>query len=133
MVEYIAEILQRHGAEITKTDLWGVKRLAYEINKQREGYYVLHELQMKPDGAAVEVLGGVQVFVPVTGDVEAERERILKELGKQESYLTGVESRLRNAAFVAKAPPEVIEKNKVKRAEIIERIDKLRKHLDSLG
>lgn len=30
-----------NGGEVTKTDVIGKRRLAYEINKLREGYYVL--------------------------------------------------------------------------------------------
>ncbi len=33
---------------IVKEDIWGKKRLAYEIQKQREGFYVLLHTQMEP-------------------------------------------------------------------------------------
>jgi small subunit ribosomal protein S6 len=36
------------GGIINKVDIWGRKRLAYEINKQREGQYVLVEAQLDP-------------------------------------------------------------------------------------
>ena len=38
--EKVKEILQKHGAVITKEDHWGIKKLAYEISKDREGYYM---------------------------------------------------------------------------------------------
>jgi len=38
--EKVKEILQKHGAIITKEDHWGIKKLAYEISKEREGYYM---------------------------------------------------------------------------------------------
>ena len=38
--EKVKEILQKHGAVITKEDHWGIKKLAYEISKEREGYYM---------------------------------------------------------------------------------------------
>jgi len=40
------------GGAITKVDVWGRKRLAYEINKQREGQYVLVEAQLEPSFTA---------------------------------------------------------------------------------
>ncbi|GAB2717016.1 30S ribosomal protein S6 [Paenibacillus thermoaerophilus] len=30
-----------NGGEVEKVDVWGKRRLAYEIEKHREGYYVL--------------------------------------------------------------------------------------------
>lgn len=36
------------GAEITKTENWGKRRLAYEIKKQREGTYAVLEISAEP-------------------------------------------------------------------------------------
>lgn len=33
--------------QVTKIDRWGRKKLAYEVDKQREGYYVLMESQIE--------------------------------------------------------------------------------------
>jgi small subunit ribosomal protein S6 len=35
------KLLVDNGATIEKTDRWGKRRLAYEINDQKDGYYVL--------------------------------------------------------------------------------------------
>lgn len=34
---------------VTKIDRWGRRKLAYEIDRQREGYYVLMEAEIDPD------------------------------------------------------------------------------------
>lgn len=34
--------------QVTKIDRWGRRKLAYEINKQRDGYYVLMEADIDP-------------------------------------------------------------------------------------
>ncbi len=34
--------------QVSKIDRWGRKKLAYEIDNQREGYYVLMESQLEP-------------------------------------------------------------------------------------
>ena len=39
--ERIAEIVDQLGGSIDKTDNWGRRRLAYEINRHREGTYVI--------------------------------------------------------------------------------------------
>lgn len=38
--------------QVTKINRWGRKKLAYEIDKQREGYYVLMESQIEPKALA---------------------------------------------------------------------------------
>lgn len=46
--EKFAGIIATNGGEVTKTDLWGKKKLAYPIQYKTEGHYVLVEF----DGAA---------------------------------------------------------------------------------
>lgn len=36
------------GGTIVKQDIWGKRRMAYAIRKQREGQYVLLQVQMPP-------------------------------------------------------------------------------------
>lgn len=36
--------------QVTKIDRWGRRKLAYEIDRQREGYYVFMEANIDPKG-----------------------------------------------------------------------------------
>ncbi|MFM9331346.1 30S ribosomal protein S6 [Paenibacillus mesotrionivorans] len=47
-VEKFANIITSNGGEITKSDLMGKRRLAYEINKMRDGFYVLVHFNAEP-------------------------------------------------------------------------------------
>ena len=38
-VEAVKELITRFGGNITNVDDWGKKRLAYETQKMKEGYY----------------------------------------------------------------------------------------------
>ncbi len=40
------------GGSVDKVDVWGRRRLAYEIRKQREGQYVLLNMSLNPAAAA---------------------------------------------------------------------------------
>ena len=45
VVEKISDMITG-GEEKPTADHWGTRQLAYEINKQREGYYILFETSM---------------------------------------------------------------------------------------
>ena len=38
-LEAVKELITRFGGTVTNVDDWGKKRLAYEIQKMKEGYY----------------------------------------------------------------------------------------------
>jgi valyl-tRNA synthetase len=72
-----------------------------------------------PKGSAQFVLGEAVAALPL-GDVidfDKERVRLAKELKKAEDEIARFDSKLSNAAFIAKAPEEVIDEQKEKRAE----------------
>jgi len=48
LLEQLGEQLKTLGAEITKVDNWGKRRLAYDIKKQREGTYAVIEVSAEP-------------------------------------------------------------------------------------
>ncbi len=48
VVDRIKTWISDDGGEITKTDIWGKRKLAYPIRKQVEGQYVLMNTLMAP-------------------------------------------------------------------------------------
>ncbi|MGG7621789.1 30S ribosomal protein S6 [Robertmurraya sp. GLU-23] len=52
LVERFNTILTDNGAELTESKEWGKRRLAYEINDFRDGYYQL--VKVNSNAAAVE-------------------------------------------------------------------------------
>ena len=49
-VEKVKEYIARYGGTVTNVDEWGKKRLAYEIQKMKEGYYYF--IQFEADATA---------------------------------------------------------------------------------
>ncbi|RFU67270.1 30S ribosomal protein S6 [Peribacillus saganii] len=52
LVERFNTILSDNGAEVNESKEWGKRRLAYEINDFRDGYYML--LKVNAEAAAVQ-------------------------------------------------------------------------------
>jgi small subunit ribosomal protein S6 len=48
LLEQLGVQLKALGAEVTKVDNWGKRRLAYDIRKQREGTYAVFEVSAEP-------------------------------------------------------------------------------------
>ncbi len=52
LVERFNNVLSDNGAELNESKEWGKRRLAYEINDFRDGYYML--LKVNSEAAAVQ-------------------------------------------------------------------------------
>ena len=48
VVEKVSGWITAAGGSVDKVDVWGRRRLAYAIRKQREGQYVYMQTQMAP-------------------------------------------------------------------------------------
>ena len=72
-VEKAKEYITRFGGTVTEVDDWGKKRLAYEIQKMREGFYYF--IQFEAEAAApaqieqrVRIMDNVLRFLCVRKD-----------------------------------------------------------------
>jgi valyl-tRNA synthetase len=70
--------------------------------------------------SATSLVGEMQLLVPMAGliDKEAELARLAKEMGKLEKDIERVQAKLSNEAFTAKAPAELVEKERARLAEV---------------
>ena len=48
-VENIETLIKSNNGEITKIDRWGKRKMAYQINKMSEGYYLYVEFDYSPE------------------------------------------------------------------------------------
>jgi small subunit ribosomal protein S6 len=46
--QYLNNVVRKDGGTVEKVDVWGRRRLAYEIQKNAEGIYAVIELQAEP-------------------------------------------------------------------------------------
>ena len=49
LVKQFEGVIAEQGGELLKTDKWGRKKLAYEVQKFSEGYYTLFEMNAGPN------------------------------------------------------------------------------------
>ena len=47
-VKRVNTLIQRSGGTAERTNLWGKRKLAYEVKHQKEGAYVLQDFQLDP-------------------------------------------------------------------------------------
>jgi len=87
-----------------------------------------------PEGAVQVVLRGAVAALPLAEviDLAAERGRLEKELGKLDGEIARISAKLANENFVTRAPEEVVEGEREKRADYEARRDKVREALSQL-
>jgi len=81
-----------------------------------------------PKGAVQAVVDEATVILPLAGviDVAAEKARLDKEIAKLEAEIAKHDGKLANEKFTGKAPPEVVETERERRAEAAATLEKVR-------
>jgi valyl-tRNA synthetase len=85
-------------------------------------------------GAHAVLKGGTEVFMPLEGliDLDRERQRLRQEIERLDGLLDGVLKRLGNESFVSRAPAEVVSREREKAGNFRDQRDRLAKKLDAL-
>ncbi|CAN7697222.1 valine--tRNA ligase [Pseudorhodoferax sp. LjRoot39] len=89
--------------------------------------------QAAAQGAPVAVVGEARLALYVEIDVAAEKARLGKEVARIEGEIAKANGKLSNEAFVAKAPPAVIEQEKKRVADFGATLQRLQTQLVRLG
>ena len=89
----------------------------------------------KPENAMAAVVTGIEVYLPLAGliDVEKETQRLSKEVAAMEKDLQRAGGKLNNAGFLAKAPEDVIAKERAKYEELSGKIEAVKKRMAYLA
>lgn len=89
----------------------------------------------KPAHSSVGVSEGMQVYVPLEGlvDFEAEKARLVTEQDKVAKEHEKFAKKLNNPGFLAKAAPEIIEKDTAKRDELESQLESLAAQIAELS
>ncbi|MBO6783833.1 MAG: valine--tRNA ligase [Alphaproteobacteria bacterium] len=87
-----------------------------------------------PSGAVQTVIDEATLALPLADviDLDAERARLSKEIEKLDKEITGYDKKLANENFTSKAPEEVVEEQRTRRADAAETRAKLESALERL-
>ena len=112
--------LQRHSQSLTQ--LAKVKELNF------------NDPSGPPAAAAKAVVDAVDIYLPLAGiiDFSEEDRRLTKEIDKLSKDLSGAQRKLTNEDFLAKAPAEVVAKEKDKVQGWTEKLTKLKNHRERI-
>jgi len=120
---------------------------AHTMNVLKENLDILYSLakvsQMEfldanaaaPEKALTCVIKGAEIFIPMEGlvEIDKELERLEKERENLENEIKRVESKLNNPGFVNKAPEEVVEKERKKKQDYSDMLQKVEQRLEMLS
>jgi len=95
---------------------------------------IAKKLDKKPEQSASAILAGMEIYVPLAGliDFEKEKARVMKEKEKITQELQKIQARLADQKFLEKAKPESVEGEKAREKEFLEKIKIIAERLSVL-
>ena len=89
----------------------------------------------KPRPAIAAVVRNIEIFLPLSGliDMQAERERLSRQMAKLEQELAIIRKKLDNPNFVGNAKPEVVAKEEEKLSDVSTKISLTKELLQDLS
>ena len=87
----------------------------------------------RPAGSVSKVVGDLQLFVHDALDVQAEQQRLDKELLRVDKEIATCDKKLGNASFVERAPDHVVQKQRDRRAGFVAQKQAIVEALEALG
>jgi valyl-tRNA synthetase len=87
-----------------------------------------------PKFASSAVVNGSEIFVPLEGliDLEAEKTRVEKEVGRLQAAIEATERKLANKSFIERAPADIVEREREKLSSFKATVQKLKANLAHL-
>ncbi|MFQ6122685.1 MAG: valine--tRNA ligase [Dehalococcoidales bacterium] len=96
------------------------------LNKREEGLPTENALRL--------VLKETEVVIPRGSmfDLQAEKKRLQKEIAQSQAEIARLEARLNNKAFLSKAPPSVIDRERQKLYTLTDKLERLKQQIPNL-
>jgi valyl-tRNA synthetase len=110
------------------------KNMAYLVKLAKVKDIEIGKDVQSPKNAATSIKLSMEIFVPLQGliDVNAEMERLNKEMNKTEKELITLKKKLANRDFISKAPEKVVEDNRYKYEILVDKLQVLKRNVSKL-
>jgi len=94
----------------------------------------IHDSFQRPQGAVAAVIDGAEIFLPLAGliDFAEEKTRLEKEMQKVLAELDGVNKKLANRDFLARAPRDIVAKEKARAQSLQEKEIRIKENLERI-
>lgn len=127
-VEAILNVQEAHTEKILRENEELIKRMA-KVSGLKVGKMT------KPDNAAVNVVGRIEIYIPLEGliDFEKEKARLQKEEVRISAEIKSIGARLKDKNFTAKAPKEIVARQELHKGELEVQLKKLKNNLSQIG
>jgi small subunit ribosomal protein S6 len=87
LIEKVKGFVTSEGGVVSKTDMWGLRRLSYPIRKAREGQYIYMSVQLEPKSVA-----RVEQRLKLSEDVLRYLMVLAEDDGKSKDVMGGAET-----------------------------------------
>ncbi len=127
-IDVIINIQEEKAGKLLRDNEEFIKRMAKAANLKAGKL-------AKPKNAAVSVVGRMEVYLPLEGliDFQKERARLKKEEERIANEIKSTNTRLKDKNFTGKAPSAVVEKQKLRKGELAIQLKKLKDNLNQIG
>ena len=119
-----------------KLDLFSAKKISFdeEVVKKLSNLKSINFSKLKDEKYFSFICGSNEFYIPYGGniDIEAEKRKILKELEHLNKFLISIKKKLDNNKFVSNAPVKVIEMERKKENDTMEKIKILENRLKNI-
>ena len=89
----------------------------------------------KPSQSVASVVHGMELYIPLEGlvDLEKERAQLNKRRTKIEELLVGIDNKLSNENFIANAPDEIVNRENNKKIDLKDELEKINSNIKMLS
>ncbi|MBH51498.1 MAG: valine--tRNA ligase [Candidatus Marinimicrobia bacterium] len=89
----------------------------------------------KPSQSVASVVHGMELYIPLEGlvDLEKERAQLNKRRTKIEELLVGIDNKLSNENFLANAPEKIINRENTKKIDLKDELEKINSNIKMLS